>query len=93
MEQRCNNCRHINLNYDDVPCKDCSHCSSSNQNNPSYWAPQIEDINDPAEKFDAILENQEYIRDDIRRLREEINKLSDEITELISLVEERSNKC
>ena len=76
MEQRCGNCRYIDLEYDVLPCSDCRHCSSSNRNKPSHWRPQIEGGLDPSEKLDAILENQNYIRLELCRIYRAINKLT-----------------
>lgn len=86
MEQTCANCRYIDLEYDDLPCSDCYHCSSRNHNKPSYWAPQLEDLVDPCEKLNAISEDLNYIRLELRRIVRTFDKLS-------ALAEgERSNK-
>lgn len=87
-EQRCSTCRYIDLEYDVLPCSDCFHCSISNNNKPSHWAPQVDGDADTSTKLDAILENQNHIRLELCRIYRAIDKL-------ITLIEEegKSNEC
>lgn len=79
MEQRCTNCRYLDLDVDAIPCKDCSHGRYNGKT--TFWQPATEYISDPFERLGALLTTQTYLLLEIGRLREEINKLVDVVKE------------
>lgn len=67
MELFCNNCRYVNLNYDAIPCRDCR--------DKNRWRKQVENMNDPLEIAQAVLETQIYILEEIGQIRDKLDKI------------------
>lgn len=75
MDHLCVNCAFVDLENDDFPCIDCSHCSSINKTD--HWIAEPEAIINSKEMMRAILKTQLYAMTEIGRLRKELNRLKE----------------
>lgn len=78
MSRGCSNCRYKDLPYDVSPCNMCERCADSNVDR---WAIPIEDISDPNEKLQAIVETNMYMWLAMINLHEKLDDLISEIRE------------
>ena len=71
MEQRCANCRYIDLDASTIPCVECCGTKSDGH---ALWRRDIDDVGDTRELLVAIFETQIHAIREMERIRKRLEK-------------------